>query len=69
MKKHMDYFDKFGDEAVAWVIERAQNATSRIDKNKGNQSSNGSGTKEMLKKTISHPVANVFLALMILGAL
>jgi acetylxylan esterase len=61
MSKHLDYFDKYGDEAAAWVIERARAASSE-----GGQTS---GASDMLHKTISHPIANVFILLFVLFGL
>lgn len=67
MSKHLDYFDKWGDEAAAWVVNLARNASSSDSNSGGNQTSNGSGAKDMLSKTISHPIANIFIALIALA--
>lgn len=62
MSKHLDYFDKFGDEAAAWVVERARIAS-------GDNGGNTSGAADRLQKTISHPVASVFILLFVVFAL
>ncbi|KAI8931070.1 hypothetical protein NX059_012081 [Plenodomus lindquistii] len=67
MSKHLSYFAKYSDEAAAWVVDRARNATSDAGNDGGDQTSDGHGAKDMLKKTISHPVANVFIAIILLG--
>lgn len=64
MSKHLDYFDKYGDEAAAWVIERARAASGESDT--GGETS---GASDMLHKTISHPIANVFILLFVLFVL
>ncbi|CBY01456.1 hypothetical protein IAQ61_003285 [Plenodomus lingam] len=85
MSKHLNYFDKWGDEAAAWVVDLARKASSKagngtgagsqtmsdgkIGGGDGGQTSDANGTKDMLKKTISHPVSNVFVALIVLGLL
>jgi len=60
MSKHLDYFDKFGDEAAAWVIDLAKKAETGDRK-----SSAGS----RLHQTISHPIANVFVLIFVLCVL
>jgi acetylxylan esterase len=57
MEKHLDYFDKFGDDAAAWVIDLARKASSNDDQQ--------SGGSKMLHKTISHPAANVIILLLV----
>ncbi|KAL6705112.1 hypothetical protein ACN47E_007371 [Coniothyrium glycines] len=52
MSKHLDYFDKYGDEASAWVIERVRAASG---------DSQTSGASSKLQQTISHPIASVVL--------
>ena len=65
MSKHLDYFEKYSDDAAAWVVDLARKAEG------GNDSSpdQPSGASDMLKKTISHPIANVFILLFVLFAL
>lgn len=63
MAKHLDYFDKFGDEAADWVIGLARKAAGGGDSEGSDKSSGASG---MLHKTISHPIANVFILLFVL---
>ncbi|EDU44974.1 Cutinase domain containing protein [Pyrenophora tritici-repentis] len=60
MSKHLDYFDKFGDEAAAWVIDLAKKAEG-VDRK--------SSAGNMLHKTISHPIANVFVLIFVLCVL
>lgn len=69
MKNHMAYFDKFGEEGAAWVIELARNASSRVEEYNARQASDSSGIKEMFKKTVRHPVASGLLALIFVAAL
>lgn len=69
MENHMNYFDRFGDEAATWVVALAQNASSRAAKDHDRSASNSGALNEMVKMTISHPFASAFLALIILGAL
>ncbi|KAL5121436.1 hypothetical protein ACEQ8H_000507 [Pleosporales sp. CAS-2024a] len=64
MKFHLDYFDKFGDEAATWVISRAREAAGTKE---GNNLT--SGASQMLKKGISHPLSNVFLLIIALFGL
>lgn len=61
MSKHLDYFDKYSDEAAAWVVDLAWKAEHGNSSNPDQTSGGG-----MLKKTISHPIANVFILLFVL---
>lgn len=65
MKYHLDYFDKFGNEAAEWVVARAKNA-SGITTGSGDKTS---GASDMLKNGIKHPVANIFMLLIVLFGL
>jgi acetylxylan esterase len=60
MAKHLNYFDLFGDEAAAWVVDLAKKAESR---------DRMSGAKSMLHQSISHPIANVFVLVFVLFAI
>lgn len=60
MANHLNYFDRFGDEAADWVIDLAK---------KAGQSDQTSGAKELLSKTISHPIGNVFILIFVLFVL
>jgi acetylxylan esterase len=57
MSQHLSYFDQYGDEAAAWVIDLANKAT---------QEDRTSGARAILHQTISHPVANAFMLLFVL---
>ena len=57
MSKHLDYFEKYSDEAADWVIGLARKAEA------GDKTS---GAKGMLHQTISHPIANVFILIFVL---
>jgi acetylxylan esterase len=63
MSFHLSYFDKWGDEAAEWVVGLARKAEG-IE-----APGQTSGASDMLKKTISHPIANVFILLIVLFAL
>jgi acetylxylan esterase len=56
MAFHLDYFNKWGDEAAGWIVSKARNAS-------GDTSDKTSGA---LKDRISHPVANVFILFFVL---
>jgi acetylxylan esterase len=59
MKYHLNYFDKWGTEAADWVVERARNASGIP----------APGDTSGASKILKHPIANVFLAIIILFAL
>jgi acetylxylan esterase len=60
MSKHLSYFGIYGDEAAQWVIDLAKKA-ERGDRT--------SGAKSMLSKSVSHPIANVFVLIFVLFAI
>lgn len=64
MAFHLDYFDKWGTEAANWIVQKAREASGDT----GNGDKN-SGASDMLKTGIPHPIANVFLLLIVLFAL
>jgi acetylxylan esterase len=66
MKFHLDYFEKWGNEAADWIVSKARNASSVAE---GGSSGQTSGASDMLKKGISHPVSNVFILLIVLFGL
>ncbi|CAO2650226.1 Nn.00g015180.m01.CDS01 [Neocucurbitaria sp. VM-36] len=66
MSKHLDYFDKYTDEAAAWVLGLARKAEGGGTVSSPDQPSRAG---DMLKKTIAHPVANVFILLFVLFGL
>lgn len=57
MSKHLNYFERYSDEAAEWVIDLARKAES------GDRTSDA---KSMLHQTISHPIANVFIVIFVL---
>ena len=57
MSKHLNYFERYSDEAAEWVIDLARKAES---------SDRTSDAKSMLHQTISHPIANVFIVIFVL---
>lgn len=61
MSFHLSYFEKWGDETAEWVVGLARKAEGTSDQT--------SGASDMLKKTISHPIANVFILLIVLFGL
>ncbi|KAF1837660.1 alpha/beta-hydrolase [Decorospora gaudefroyi] len=60
MANHLNYFDRFGDEAADWVIGLAKKAS---------QSDRTSDAGSMLRQTITHPIGNVFILLFVLFVL
>ncbi|KAF1941076.1 alpha/beta-hydrolase [Clathrospora elynae] len=73
MSKHLDYFNKYADEAAAWVLDLARKASGDGNNNNNNNDigtpDQTSGGKSMLHQTISHPIANVFILLFALFVL
>jgi acetylxylan esterase len=65
MKFHLDYFEKFGNEAADWVVARAKNASAVPEVGSGTTS----GASDMLRKGISHPLSNVFILFIVLFVL
>lgn len=67
MKFHLNYFDKYSDEASKWVIDLAKKAA---DKNSSNHENQGDGDKpsagDRLKAGISHPVGNFIVGFAVL---
>lgn len=67
MKFHLDYFDKYSDEASKWVIDLAKKAA---DKKSSNHENQGDGDKpsagDRLKAGISHPVGNFIVGFAVL---
>ncbi|KAF2133882.1 carbohydrate esterase family 5 protein [Dothidotthia symphoricarpi CBS 119687] len=63
MANHLNYFDRYTDEAAQWVIALARKANEKAK----NDSASGAGG--MLKKGIAHPVGNVFIAAVVVLAL
>jgi acetylxylan esterase len=61
MKFHLDYFEKWGNEAADWVVAKARTASGIPEKT--------SGASDMLRKGISHPLSNVFIFLIVLAGL
>jgi acetylxylan esterase len=59
MSFHLDYFDKYSDEASAWVADLAKKAANKSTSNDENQS-DGDQTSagDRLKAGIKHPVGN-----------
>jgi acetylxylan esterase len=51
MSFHLDYFDKWGDEAAAWVVGKVR---------QDDEASSG-------VKRIAHPVGGVFILLFMVG--
>ena len=64
MKYHLDYFNKWGNEAATWVVSKARNASGIPDA--GDKTS---GASDALKNGIKHPVANIFMLLIVLFGL
>jgi acetylxylan esterase len=65
MKFHLDYFEKWGNEAADWVVAKAREASGVP----GAGSGTTSGASDMLRKGISHPLSNVFILLIVLFGL
>ena len=67
MKFHLDYFDKYSNEASKWVIDLAKKAA---DKKSSNHENQGDGDKpsagDRLKAGISHPVGNFIVGFAVL---
>jgi acetylxylan esterase len=63
MSKHLDYFAKWGDEVATYVVDLARKAEGIESQDQT------SGASDILKKTISHPIANVFILLFVLFGL
>lgn len=68
MSFHLDYFDKYSDEASAWVTELARKAANKNTSNDENQSDGDqtSGAGGMLKAGIQHPVGNFIIGFAVL---
>jgi acetylxylan esterase len=68
MSFHLSYFDKYSDEAAAWVVGLAQKAARGNTSNDENQSDGDqpSGAGGMLKAGITHPVGNVIIGVALL---
>lgn len=68
MTKHLDYFDKYSDEAAAWVVDVAQKAANGNTSNDENQSDGDhtSGAGGMIKAGIKHPIGNVIIGVAVL---
>ena len=65
MNFHLDYFDKWGTEAADWVVSKAREAD-------GQASTGGpkmSGAGRTLHTTITHPVAYIFMLVVVLFGL
>lgn len=67
MSFHLDYFDKYSDEASAWVVDLVKKAANKNTSNDENQS-DGDQTSAggMLKAGIKHPVGNFIVGFAIL---
>lgn len=63
MKYHLNYFDKWGTEAADWVVEKARAAAGVSNGDGGDGDTSGAG------QVLKHPVANVFLAIIVLFGL
>lgn len=70
MAFHLDYFDKYSDEASAWVVDLAKKAANKNTSNDENQS-DGDQTSagDRLKAGIQHPVGNFVIGLAIVVGL
>ena len=61
MANHLNYFERYTDEAAAWVLDLARKA----DGVPGQKS----GAGDVLKKTIAHPIANIFILIFVVFCL
>ena len=67
MSFHLDYFDKYSDEASAWVADLAKKAANKNTSNDENQN-DGDQTSagDRLKAGIKHPIGNFVIGFAVL---
>jgi acetylxylan esterase len=69
MSFHLDYFDKYSDEASAWVADLAK----AVNKNTSNDENQGDGDQpsasDRLKAGIKHPIGNFVVGFAVVVAL
>ncbi|KAF1849041.1 carbohydrate esterase family 5 protein [Cucurbitaria berberidis CBS 394.84] len=61
MSNHLSYFDKYSDEAAAWVLDLARKA----ERGNGSTPDQRSGAGDKLGRSIAHPIANVFILIFV----